>query len=491
VKRCEVPGTKYHTLPELRNALVFFGSLQPPFTDLHATASAEVNSVIYGKPASNLFVGIVNSIQGVLSVILMYPIGWIGDKLNRYTFLRMNIAVGVCAAVLLGLAVSQRSLYLLYTGIIVFTFYQQCISAMLYAVMADNVEKPRRTAASANYKTFSALAMSLAPAIQFVVLLFGPIQDDWTEGTFDALLLPGWALLPFIGLAIYSMRAVGKDISDIPSVDDLETVRGVATRKLATVWLDQPVLCNQRRRFVVAVSVNAFFIATLLANGMTVRYFSLYFTQILHFTPTQLCALNAVCRLFIAGFAQLGAPLARILGRANLIIIFHVASALFTLGIYGGNFFQPSVLVACFCYIMRFACLHARDPMLYSITMDCVPPEQRGRWAALNSLRSLSFSASAVLGGYLADHYGYQFSFSVTVVALLASTVIFLPGWIWFPRDEGSKSMDEEVSGRFLTRSAASGSSLPPLKDDVPGSPSLESPADPLSLHAPVLRLPD
>eukprot|EP00446_Apocalathium_sp_SHHI-4_P078245 CAMPEP_0177572088 /NCGR_PEP_ID=MMETSP0369-20130122/77777_1 /TAXON_ID=447022 ORGANISM="Scrippsiella hangoei-like, Strain SHHI-4" /NCGR_SAMPLE_ID=MMETSP0369 /ASSEMBLY_ACC=CAM_ASM_000364 /LENGTH=113 /DNA_ID=CAMNT_0019060049 /DNA_START=282 /DNA_END=624 /DNA_ORIENTATION=+ len=35
--------------------------------------------------------------------------------------------------------------------------------------------------------------------------------------------------------------------------------------------------------------------------------------------------------------------------------------------------------------------------------MDVVPPSQRSRWAALNSLRTLSFSASAVLGGYLAD----------------------------------------------------------------------------------------
>mmetsp|Transcript_55566 Transcript_55566/g.159821 ORF Transcript_55566/g.159821 Transcript_55566/m.159821 type:complete len:175 (-) Transcript_55566:123-647(-) len=80
----------------------------------------------------------------------------------------------------------------------------------------------------------------------------------------------------------------------------------------------------------------------------------------------------------------------------------------------------------------------ARDPLLYAITMDVVPPSQRSRWAALNSLRTLSFSASAVLGGYLADLHGYVFSFDITVIALLASTVTILPAWLYFPRSEGA-----------------------------------------------------
>merc|ERR1719162_2096998 len=108
----------------------------------------------------------------------MYPIGWIGDKMNRYHFLRFNIFIGFAAAIFIAVAVVLNGVSLLYTGIIVFTFYQQCISAMITTVLADNVEKPRRTQASANYKTFSALAMSLAPAIQLIVLLVGPVEDS-------------------------------------------------------------------------------------------------------------------------------------------------------------------------------------------------------------------------------------------------------------------------------------------------------------------------
>ncbi|CAE8589276.1 unnamed protein product, partial [Polarella glacialis] len=425
VKVCEVIGTEYHTLPSRDRAHMFLGSMQRPYVqmeDVHMPANVEIRGAKYGKPASNLFVGIVNSIQGILSMLLMYPIGWLGDFFNRYTLLRLNVIVAALAGSVMIGAVYYSNTNLLFCGIILFTWYQQFISSIIYAVLADNVVRERRTNAGVNYKTFSALAMSLGPAIQLIVILVGPSQDNWSSSTFNILLLPGWLLLPFIGLSISGMVPVGKGLSLLPNTDEAnlsKPIGGRTVRILSQAWLDEPVVGSQKRGFVVALAVNVFFIGTLLANGMTVRYFSLYFTQVLKFSPAQLCLLNAICRLFIAAFAQLGKPLAVLLGRTNLAIVLHIGSALFTLGIYGGPLGAPGPLVACACYLMRFACLHARDPVLYSITMDCVPPSQRSRWAALNSLRSLSFSASAVLGGYLADHYGYQFSFSVTVISLL------------------------------------------------------------------------
>jgi len=455
-KVCEVPGTEYHTLPSRSAAMLFLGSLQSPplrFKDEHLPAKVEIRNVKYGKPASNLFVGLANSAQGILSMLLMYPIGWIGDKTNRYYLLRGNVLVAAVSGLAMLAAVYTSSLPWLFTGICIFTWYQQTISSTIYACLADNVIGERRTRAGVNYKTFSALAMSFGPAIQLCVVWWGPKeQDAWSSSTFNWLLLPGWLLLPLIGLAVTMMVPVGKELSEIPNTDDAhECPRSPVRAKISEAWLEQSVCSSLKRRFVVALSVNVFFIATLLANGMTVRYFSLYFTQVLRFSPAQLCMLNAVCRLFIAAFAQLGKPLSVLLGRCNLALVLHVGSAIATLGIYGGGLFNPSVLFACACYLLRFACLHARDPVLYSITMDCVPQSQRSRWAALNSLRTLSFSASAVLGGFLADRHGYQFSFTVTIISLLACTIFMLPALIWFPRKEGISetqvSRDSLMSG--------------------------------------------
>merc|ERR1719331_1708256 len=220
-KVCTIAGEHYCTLPASSNSYAYFGSLPAPFTDTHLTANATIRDVKYAKPASNFFVGVVNSIQGALSVVVMYPIGWIGDKLNRYTLLRVNVMVGMIAASCMGAAVVRSSLFFMYTGIVIFTFYQQCLSAMIYTVLADNVERPGRTKASANYKTFSALAMAFAPAIQYVVLLAGPVEDQWTSGTFDSLILPGWLILPVVALSIFNLRPVGEKISDIPNVDEV------------------------------------------------------------------------------------------------------------------------------------------------------------------------------------------------------------------------------------------------------------------------------
>jgi len=448
-KVCEIPGTEYHTLPSRTDAHLFLGSLKSPpvrVPDAHLPANFDIRFVRYGKPASNLFVGLANSAQGILSMLLMYPIGWIGDKTNRYFLLRGNLLVAVLSGVAMVMAVYTSSIVLLFTGICIFTWYQQTISSTIYACLADNVGAERRTRAGVNYKTFSALAMSLGPGIQLLVVWFGPAEDSWTADIFELLLLPGWLILPLIGISIAFMVPVGKELSSIPNTDEVSSARTPDMRKrISEAWLEHRVLGSLKRRFVVALSVNVFFIMTLLANGMTVRYFALYFTQVLRFTPAQLCILNAVCRLFIAAFAQIGKPLSVWMGRCNLALLLHIGSAVATLGIYGGNWFNPPVLVACACYLLRFACLHARDPVLYSITMDCVPVSQRSRWAALNSLRTLSFSASAVLGGFLADRHGYEFSFTVTIWSLLACTLFMLPAWLWFPKQEGTDEAQDPL----------------------------------------------
>jgi predicted MFS family arabinose efflux permease len=217
------------------------------------------------------------------------------------------------------------------------------------------------------------------------------------------------------------------------------------------------VLFGLKRSFLVPLSVEVFFVATLLANGMTVKFFSLYFTQILHFSPSELCWLNVGCRLFISVASQAGKPLSRALGRGVTIFWLHLGSAVFMGLLYGYGLFEPPIWLVCISYYLRFAFLHMRDPLLYSITMDTVPPDQKGRWAALSSVRSMTFGGSALIGGFLSDSYGYTFSFHVTVVSLLASTLLFLPVLRYFPAMEGRDAAREPatVSGEPSTTAGA------------------------------------
>ena len=60
-------------------------------------------------------------------------------------------------------------------------------------------------------------------------------------------------------------------------------------------------------------------------------------------------------------------------------------------------------------------------PIDRSIVMDYVPSEDRGWWNAVESLTSMTWCASAFLGGYLADAYGYRFTFVISAVLYFAS----------------------------------------------------------------------
>ncbi len=69
--------------------------------------------------------------------------------------------------------------------------------------------------------------------------------------------------------------------------------------------------------------------------------------------------------------------------------------------------------------------LHARDPVLYSITMDCVPQSQRSRWAALNSSGTPNFTSECYKekGPAKATHHKRFESFLKTAIQNLMAQI--------------------------------------------------------------------
>jgi len=445
---CTINGTLHKDLPARNHVKAFFGSLQPPLEDLHPPANVELKMVKYGRPASNLMVGAVHGVQGSLALLLACPLGWLGDHTNRYTLLRCILLMALVSSILMVAGLVYNSFSALVAGVVAFAVYQQAFASTLLAILTDNVPRGRRTRSNVNLKSVNAAGMALGPLLQWLVISCESSEDAWTTRTFQGLLCPGWVILPLLAFSICTITPVGlaKQWGHLPNTDEVgggdtglvHATRG--TKLPPQEWLNERLSSWTRRWKLVAISANVFFVLTLLSNGMTVKYFNLYFTQILKFSPAQLCLLNFVCRLLIALMAQFGTPLALCLGRSNAAVLLHILAAVFTLGIYGGGWLEPTVWFASISYVLRSVCLQTRDPMLSAITMDVVPTEQRARWAALNSIRSLSFAASAVVGGVLADRYGYELSFDVTVHALLISTIAAIPLLIWFPKAEGSQS---------------------------------------------------
>ena len=69
--------------------------------------------------------------------------------------------------------------------------------------------------------------------------------------------------------------------------------------------------------------------------------------------------------------------------------------------------------------------------------MNFVKKSDRGRWNSIDSITSMGWSGSAVIGGILADKYGYGFSFLVTA-AIQTTAASFW--WLLIPLVPASRT---------------------------------------------------
>merc|ERR1712060_808685 len=63
--------------------------------------------------------------------------------------------------------------------------------------------------------------------------------------------------------------------------------------------------------------------------------------------------------------------------------------------------------------IVRNAVMNSSSPLLQSMIMDMVPKEHRGKWNSIASLRRMSWSGSAFVGGSLSDSHDYRYAFFI------------------------------------------------------------------------------
>merc|ERR1711924_303673 len=66
-----------------------------------------------------------------------------------------------------------------------------------------------------------------------------------------------------------------------------------------------------------------------------------------------------------------------------------------------------------------------------TVLFDYAPKKHRARWSALDSISSLGWSGSAMVGGILVDKFGYHVTFFVTAGMHLTSVLIRTPLLLW------------------------------------------------------------
>ncbi|RNF22247.1 uncharacterized protein Tco025E_03179 [Trypanosoma conorhini] len=162
--------------------------------------------------------------------------------------------------------------------------------------------------------------------------------------------------------------------------------------------------------------------------GMTVQYLTLFLVNDFGVTPTWLMAsyitISCSTALCSTALRYVGE---HFVGRLPAVITVRLIGTtfLFLLATAVGSG-TPLAVVLVF-FIARNAAMNSTMGVTRSVIMDCVSKSSRAKWSAFESFSSLTWAGSAVIGGYIAEAKGYQYTFAVTAVIHYVGAFILVP----------------------------------------------------------------
>lgn len=169
-------------------------------------------------------------------------------------------------------------------------------------------------------------------------------------------------------------------------------------------------------------------IVITVGSGMTTQYFTLFMMILYGIAPAQMALLNLCTSCMISVLAIVNGIVGRRYGRARAIIPPKTIGAfvLLWMALARGSSYAPTWLM-CIAFVVRMACMNCSAGLSRALIMDIVPETSRGRWNAIESIQSAGWSGTALIGGYLADHWGYGAAFIITFFFHLVGISMFLP----------------------------------------------------------------
>lgn len=363
---------------------------------------------------SNSSVGLAESISGVVQVLVVLPACFIADKCPRSRVLRICGVVSVLYVALAIFGVYYDDILLIYSSLVVFGMYSAVETSTSFALFSDSVPQGDRALWMSRVAVLMHVAMGVGPLVSLGMFCY--LGDHWNLLILHKVLIFGFLLLLPANLFLLNWN-------DIPT----SPLKGFESQSDHPL-IDRPRTHNPLVPFLVCLND----VITCVGAGMTVKFFPLFFKNDYGLSPTELQALFAVYSLSFAVFTWLCEKLASRIGRVHGSLLFSLGgvACLFSLAYVSS---LPCVILV---FILRGALQNSIYPIDRSILMDFVPSDQRGRWNSLESLSAMTWSGSAVLGGYLMDSHDYRFTFVITGYIYLAACCMRIPLLWMVPRKE-------------------------------------------------------
>lgn len=151
------------------------------------------------------------------------------------------------------------------------------------------------------------------------------------------------------------------------------------------------------------------------AIGLTDAYFPLYLKDDCGMSFYQVQILYGVEPIFIAFMTWWATKIAKDFGRIQTILFFYASATIFFAAIPIFNLRGNHLWLLALLRIASSAFGDSFRPLEEALLADSLPRNKRARWMSLiSSLSGLHQSATAILGGYLSDIWGYRGTFLAT-----------------------------------------------------------------------------
>lgn len=355
----------------------------------------------------NEFVGNVESANGIFMLLFAFPVGYLADRFEKVDVLRLNGAVGVLGALLLVAGVTRDVAQAVVAGSIMLSVHSQNYLTVASTLIADlTSEGEERSKVIRDNASLGDMGNAAGPAFQLAIILIQGARDKqksdtWTVKELHPIILCGLVLFfPYLFSLSLLTRGVSSQVQLLQDPQNETSASPVACSNTST-W----------KRWFAASLLEIGGLLTSIGSGMTFKFWPLFFKGDYRFSPAAVCAFQCISWASIAVGAKLSTKVSKYCGSRirSSILAHYVGTALLFVISFGG----PAVYILPL-VVLRNAVTNSYVPTVQSMLMDLVPREHRGKWSGIASLRRLSWSASAFLGGWLSDAHDYRYAFFIT-----------------------------------------------------------------------------
>lgn len=424
---------------------------------------------------SNTVVGLIEAANGLTTLIVALPVGYIADKGRKSKIIAFGGACIFVAVALTSFVVWETSsseyvnrttphgftedydydkhhhsdisgvpkwgIWVMGVAMCVWGVASSVCVGPVQALLADSIPKGERSRWY-TYTFTCYIGGSIAGPL-IALIIFKKFGDHWTLQELRNVFLAGMAMELVCAPLLFLVR-------------DIDTTK--EEKKSDSVKLvEKTTCCGLLSASSIPYILFASTLVMALGSGMTIKFFPLFFQNTLKMDPSDVQIIYVAVPVSISIFSGIGTYVASFIGRALGMIVFNLlgVSCLLTMVLLED---KVSVIALVTIYVVRTGLMNSTYPLNESILMDTVPENTRARWKSLEGIAQFGWCGSAVLGGFISDSNGYGRTFLITVCIQTFATFMLIPLIFLVPKEKKDTSQaDDDEERQPLISSEDSG----------------------------------